>query len=78
MQVLARQVGQFVGVLAWSRDRNGPRPVPVQMAHLESEPGLTSKRCYLHRLASVSALIRWQCYLCKWSGVRFVVLYSDM
>lgn len=44
VQVLTRQVRQFVGVLAGRRDSDSAGPVPVQMAHLESQPVVGQKR----------------------------------
>lgn len=38
MEVLARQEGQFVGVLARCRNTYRSGPVPVQVAHLEGQP----------------------------------------
>lgn len=44
VQVLARQESQFVGILARCWNTNGAGPVPVQMAHLESQPGAAPKQ----------------------------------
>ncbi len=43
MQVLAREEGQFVGVLARGRNTYRSGPVPVQVAHLEGQPVLQDR-----------------------------------
>lgn len=36
---LASEECQLVGILAWCRHTNSARPIPIQVAHLEGQPG---------------------------------------
>lgn len=92
MEVLARQEGQFVGVLARCRNAYRSGPVPVQVAHLEGQP-VKKKNCkeMFHFMCVCVWVVTSEqlqlknsskpepiSYLCKWSGVRFAVLYTAM